>query len=103
MYASGARLPTEAATLVRVDRDDAPFELFHAVADPSSARVRRYVVEHELESVVRFRNVAYPEAAADLAARGGKDTPALWDGVRLYQGADAAIARLDAYRDVGRQ
>lgn len=89
--------------MARVDKENAPFELFHSVSDPSSARVRRYVVEHELEPVVRFRNVTYPEVVADLTARGGRDTPALWDGERLHQGADAAIARLDAYRDVGRQ
>lgn len=88
--------------MLRVDQENAPFELFHSVSDPSSARVRRYVVEHELEPVVRFRNVTYPEVVVDFTARGGRDTPALWDGERLHQGADAAIARLDAYRDVGR-
>lgn len=88
--------------MLRVDKANAPFELFHAVADPSSARVRRYVVEHELEEAVRFRNVTYPEVQADLTARGGAGTPALWDGGRLFVGADAAIARLAAWRDVGR-
>lgn len=86
----------------RVDKENAPFELFHAVADAASARVRRYVVEHELEQAVRFRNVTYPEVQADLSARGGQGTPALWDGQRLVLGADAIIARLEAHRDVGR-
>ncbi|GMU61898.1 MAG: hypothetical protein AMXMBFR34_36610 [Myxococcaceae bacterium] len=79
-----------------------PFELFHAIADEGSARVRRYVTEHELLPVLRLRNVTYPEVLADLLARGGKDVPALWDGARLFLGADAIIARLSAHRDVGR-
>lgn len=77
-------------------------ELFHAITDPGSARVRRYVVDHELERAVRFRNVSYPEVQADLAAHGGGATPALWDGQHLLVGADAVIARLEAQRDVGR-
>ena len=68
------------------------FELFHAISDPESARVRRHVVEHELD--LRFRNVTYEEVQRDLLARGGKDAPALWDGERLFQGADAIIQRL---------
>lgn len=79
-----------------------PFELFHAISDPGSARVRRYVVDHELSEVVRFRNVTYEEVRADLTARGGHDAPALWDGERLISGADVIIARLAAWRDVGR-
>ena len=78
------------------------FELFHAIADPSSARVRKYVVDHELTTEVRFRNVTYPEVQADLAARGGTGAPALWDGAHLIQGAEAIIARLVAHADVGR-
>lgn len=80
----------------------APFELFHAIADASSARVRRYVLDHGLEGAVRFRNVTYAEVQADLTARGGAGAPALWDGQRLVTGADAVIARLAAHRDVGR-
>ncbi len=77
------------------------FELFHAISDPGSAKVRRYVVDHEVE--VRFRNVTYEEVQRDLLARGGKDAPALWDGERLIIGADAIIARLAAHSDVGRE
>lgn len=80
----------------------AKFELFHRIADPGSARVRRFVVERELETAVQFRNLAYPEAEADFTARGGKSTPALWDGQQLFQGADAVLARLAAHLDVGR-
>lgn len=69
------------------------FELFHAISDEASARVRRYVVDHDIE--VRFRNVTYDEVMADLVARGGKNAPALWDGTQLISGADAIIARLE--------
>jgi hypothetical protein len=79
-----------------------PFELFHAIAEPASARVRIYVTERGLLPVLRLRNVTYPEVMADLTARGGKNTPALWDGQRLFEGAEAIIARLEAYRDIGR-
>jgi hypothetical protein len=77
-------------------------ELFHQIADAGSARVRRYVVERELETQVRFRNLTYPEVQADFSARGGTTTPAVWDGERLYQGAEAAIARLTRELDLGR-
>jgi len=77
-------------------------ELFHRLDEPRSARVRRWVAEHALLDFVRFRNVVYPEAAADFAAHGGEDTPALWDGLRLYTGADLVIARLQAVLDLGR-
>lgn len=80
----------------------APFELFHAIADASSAKVRKYIVDHELEGSVRFRNTSYPEVQADLTARGGTNAPALWDGSTLLSGADAIIARLAAHADVGR-
>jgi hypothetical protein len=73
-------------------------ELFHAIADPSgaNARVRRYVDQHQLLDLLRYRNVYYPEVLADLRAHGGDEqsTPALWDGERLHVGADAVIARL---------
>jgi hypothetical protein len=80
----------------------ARFELFHAIGDESSARVRRWVADHELLETVRFRNVVYPEVQADLSARGGTTAPALWDGARLVSGADAVIAALQAFGDVGR-
>lgn len=78
------------------------FELFHAIADPGSGKVRKYVVDHEMTGAIRFRNVSYEEVERDLTARGGTTTPALWDGERLFTGADAIIARLVAHGDVGR-
>ena len=70
-------------------------ELFHAVNDAASAAARRRVVERGLEDKLRFRNVFYPEVQADLTARGGKTTPALWDGERLIEGEAAVLAALD--------
>jgi hypothetical protein len=80
----------------------ADLELFHRLDEPRSARIRRWVAEHGLLEAVRFRNVVYPEAAADFASHGGAETPALWDGERLFTGADLIIARLQAALDVGR-
>ena len=77
-------------------------ELFHRLDEPRSARVRRWVADHGLTGAVRFRNVFYPEASADFAARGGNETPALWDGERLFTGPDLIIARLQASLDLGR-
>lgn len=78
-------------------------DLFHRVADKPSARVRRFVTDHQLEERVRFRNVEYPEAAEFLRKRGGTGVvPALWDGETLAQGDEACIARLRAVLDIGR-
>jgi hypothetical protein len=95
---------TSTSTSQTEGSDDAPpFELFHAIGDGSSARVRRFVVDREFEKAVRFRNVSYAEVITDLLDRGGQGTPALWDGERLITGADAIETRLLAWRDVGRQ
>ena len=69
-------------------------ELFHAIADPRSARLRRLVVTLGLERRLRFRNVVYPEVVADLEARGGREAPALWDGEALLTVEEAIEARL---------
>lgn len=84
------------------DAEAPRLELFHRLEEPRSARVRRWVVDHGLLEAVRFRNVLYPEASADLSAHGGGDTPALWDGQRLFTGPDLVIARLQAVLDLGR-
>jgi hypothetical protein len=72
----------------------ANYELFHVIADPQSARVRKFVVENQLKDNVSFRNLVYPEVEADFVARGGKAAPALWDGTTLIEGADAILACL---------
>jgi hypothetical protein len=71
-------------------------ELFHATNDEGSAAARKRVVDRALVDKIRFRNVFYPEVQADLDARGGKTTPAIWDGARLIEGRDAVLAFLDS-------
>lgn len=61
--------------------------LYHRVADPASARVRRLIVERGLKPRVDFQNVD-TEAAEAFAAHGGRTVPALWDGERLHEGED---------------
>lgn len=78
-------------------------ELFHAISDEASAKVRRYVVDHELQSQVRFRNTEYAEVREALVSRGGERAPALWDGSRLFVGYESIVARLAASKDVGRE
>jgi hypothetical protein len=71
-------------------------ELFHATNDEGSAAARKRVVDRDLVDKIRFRNVFYPEVQADLTARGGTTTPAIWDGAQLIVGKDAVLAFLDA-------
>ena len=71
-------------------------ELFHATNDEGSAAARKLVVDHDLVGPIRFRNVYYPEVRADLDARGGSGTPAIWDGSKLIEGRDAVLAFLRA-------
>jgi hypothetical protein len=79
-------------------------ELFHAISDAGSARVRKWISDHDMLSAMRFRNVVYPEVLADLQKHGGSEqsVPALWDGEKLFVGAEAVIARIQAHGDVGR-
>lgn len=71
-------------------------ELFHRIAEPGSAEMRRLVGALGLFPLVRFRNVAFPEAAGDLQRHGGGVTPALWDGEQLHTGTARVAARLRA-------
>jgi len=77
-------------------------QLFHELAHPPSAKVRRYIVDQALEDQVQFRNVSFEEARAELQRLGGESVPALWDGQRLYQGAELILIRLSQLVDVGR-
>ena len=71
-------------------------ELFHSIAQAESGVVRRFIVDHDLAERIRFRNITYPEVQADFTARGGTTTPALWDGAKLIEGAEAVLAALSA-------
>ena len=71
-------------------------ELFHATNDEGSAEARKLVVDRGLVGKIRFRNIFYPEVQADLDARGGNTTPAVWDGEKLIEGRDAVLAFLGA-------
>lgn len=72
----------------------ATLELFHLIAEPESAKVRRFASERGLMERLRLRNVHFPEAEQALATLGGSRTPALFDGARLFEGAEQVLARL---------
>jgi hypothetical protein len=65
------------------------FVLFHTVADPASARVRREIVARGLKPRIDFQNVDSDEGAKLFADRQGTSSPAIWDGERLITGADS--------------
>jgi hypothetical protein len=69
--------------------------LYHRLADPGSAAVRRLIVERGLKARVDFQNVD-TEGAGAFAALGGRTVPALWDGTRLHEGPEAIRLVLDA-------
>ncbi|HEY6959785.1 MAG TPA: hypothetical protein VI814_13255 [Candidatus Limnocylindria bacterium] len=69
--------------------------LYHRLADPESARVRARIVALGLKPHVDFQNVD-TEGAETFAARGGRRVPALWDGVRLHEGAGSIDLALGA-------
>jgi hypothetical protein len=73
-------------------------ELFHRLAEPESAAARVLVRDLGLLEAVAFRNVAFDSHRDALAARGGSQTPALWDGARLHVGVGAIRAALAAAR-----
>jgi hypothetical protein len=70
-------------------------ELFHRLAEPASAAARKLVVDLGLADRVSFRNVGFDSHRDALAAHGGAQTPALWDGARLHVGLDAVRAALE--------
>jgi hypothetical protein len=82
----------------------AKLELFHVLVHPGCSRVRQWVVDHELDERVHFRNLHFPEHLEALKSHGADepDVPCVWDGKRLFKGADACIGRLQAELDLGR-
>lgn len=66
-------------------------ELFYIIADADCAAARKAVLDDGIRDQVSFRNLDYPEVAADFDARGGTSLPALWDGERLHQGLAAVM------------
>jgi glutathione S-transferase len=71
-------------------------ELFHTIADPDCAAVRRGIVEMGLKGRIDFRNIDISaDARAQLEARLGKvEVPALWTGERVIAGATAILGYL---------
>jgi hypothetical protein len=69
--------------------------LYHRVADPASAAIRRLIVERGLKSRVDFQNVDADGAEA-FAEHAGRTVPALWDGQCLHEGEAAIRLVLDA-------
>lgn len=72
-----------------------PYVLYHRIAEPESAAVRRSVVRLGLKPRVDFEN-AETDGADALRALGGGPTPALWTGERLVAGREAIEAVLRA-------
>jgi hypothetical protein len=64
--------------------------------------VLAFIEDNGIEEFVRLRDVALEDARADLQRRRGAGVPALWDGHQLYEGAEAVLARLIAFLNIGR-
>lgn len=73
-------------------------ELFYIIADADCAVARKAVLDGGLKEQVSFRNLDYPEVAADFEALGGHKLPAVWDGKRLHEGLVAVTAALSRLR-----
>lgn len=71
-------------------------ELFHEIVGEDNTRVRREIVALDLKARIDFRNVHFESHRDRFAALGGSRTPALWDGERLHQGAEAVLRALRA-------
>ena len=69
--------------------------LYHRLADPDSAEVRRWIVEQGLKPRIDFQNIE-AEGAEDFRTHGGTRVPALWDGRRLHGGTEAIRVALGA-------
>ena len=76
---------------------EARLELFHLLTQPASRRIRRRMGELGLGERLGMRNVAFDSHREALAALGGTEPPAIWDGTRLHEGemaCEAVLARL---------
>jgi hypothetical protein len=73
-------------------------ELFYIIADTDCAAARKAAMADGVREKVSFRNLDYPEVAADFAARGGTHLPAIWDGERLHEGLPAVLEGLTRLR-----
>ena len=73
-------------------------ELFHRIADPACARVRKAIVELGLESKVSFRNVdTGTEAKIEFASLVGRpDVPVLKTAQGLIMGEASVLKYLRA-------
>lgn len=71
--------------------------LYHRIADPDCAEVRRTIVERGLQERIDFQNVL-TDGAAGFTELGGERVPALWDGKTLHEGRAAVLAALDRLR-----
>ena len=70
-------------------------DLFHRIAEVDSAEARRRIAKLGIAEEVEFRNVDFESHRAALAARGGEQTPALWDGMQLHVGRESVLAALE--------
>jgi hypothetical protein len=73
------------------------YTLFHRIAEPASARIRRRIVELGLKPLIDFQN-AETDGRDEFARLGGAATPALWDGRSLTVGEDRVAQQLTAMR-----
>jgi hypothetical protein len=76
-------------------------ELFHRISEPDSAAARRRAGELGVLDRVELRNVEFESHRAALDARGGAETPALWDGAGLHVGRDAVLSALESLAQAG--
>lgn len=70
-------------------------ELFHEIAHPGCASVRRYLTERGWQHWVKLRNTAYSEVKSDFELRGATRVPALYDGNRVVEGERGVLERLE--------
>lgn len=64
-----------------------PFVLYHRGSHIESAAIRKMIQDLGLKAEFEFRDVdENPEAAADFAAQGGNEVPAIWTGKQFISG-----------------